>query len=162
MRRGVGRDKPSETVIAKKVQVKRTRKTLFLLATVLMLFTGMTVVQAANTSEFMDGSGTASDPYLISNTTHLANVANYPNAHFLLVRDLTYSGQLVTSFNGVFDGDGHTISGLNCNAFIDTLSGEIRNLILDGTFSYGALPRALSWVAACQVAVVRVKSQDIR
>ena len=67
---------------------RRWYKHILALAAICMLFSGLTTAYAGNTTEFMDGNGTAEDPYLISNTTHLLNAHLYPQAHFLLMKDL--------------------------------------------------------------------------
>ncbi len=72
--------------------------------------------------EFLyDGKGTQAEPYLISNYVGLCNSVYYPNSVFLLTADLDISSEVHEpiftkyEFNGVFDGGGHTISGLNIN-----------------------------------------------
>ena len=82
-------------------------------------------------ADFGGGSGTASDPYLISTKDHLNNVRNKLSAHYKLTSDITFtssdfysSGKFYnggagwepigsgSAFTGTFDGNGHTISGL--------------------------------------------------
>ncbi len=72
--------------------------------------------------EFLyDGKGTQADPYLITDYSELCNSVYYPNSVFLLTADLDISSEVHEpiftkyEFNGVFDGGGHTISGLNIN-----------------------------------------------
>ena len=89
-----------------------------------------------------EGSGTESDPYLIKTITDLERLANETNTytaerpdtiggfishlaftgkHFKLAADINLSSRLLTPigadfnhlFNGVFDGNGHTLTGLN-------------------------------------------------
>lgn len=113
-------------------------KACWLISLFLFLFVSIPTtvsIAAENTTEFMGGSGTAQDPYLVSNKEHLHNVRNYPDAHFYLVCDLTFTesdfapdgtfyhngvgwmpiGDESTPFSGTFDGADNTISGL----FID-------------------------------------------
>lgn len=88
-----------------------------------------------NITEFAGGSGTESDPYLISTSEHLNNVRNYPEAHFRMVNDIDFVessfatggsfynsgkgwepiGTMIAPFKGVFNGDGHSINGVKVN-----------------------------------------------
>ncbi|NIP27033.1 MAG: PASTA domain-containing protein [Phycisphaerae bacterium] len=70
------------------------------------------------------GSGTAQDPYLIYDASHLNTIGTEPNdmdKHFMLMADVDLSAYAGTSFNiigsssgmeftGIFDGNGHLIS----------------------------------------------------
>ena len=91
----------------------------------------------AATDEFAGGSGTPSDPYLISTKYHLDNVRNHLDAHFKMIADIEFtdadfveSGDFYNngdgwkpimdkdysylySFTGAFDGDNHYIEGLH-------------------------------------------------
>lgn len=73
----------------------------------------------------LKGSGTEKDPYLISNAKELQKAAallndkdtfnDYYEAHYRLTADIDLGGKKwepILWFKGVFDGDGHTISGL--------------------------------------------------
>ncbi|MFW6196138.1 MAG: InlB B-repeat-containing protein, partial [Thermoplasmatota archaeon] len=81
---------------------------------------------------FPGGSGTESDPYLIENWTHLDNVSVNLDSHFELITDIDeytegYSevvdkpdgfdsiGEPDSEFNGTFDGNGFSITGLRIN-----------------------------------------------
>lgn len=78
------------------------------------------------------GKGTASDPYQIASADDLCQMAQlvnteddaYRNAHYILTADIDLGGEAWTpigdgyldgykAFPGTFDGDGHTIRGLN-------------------------------------------------
>ena len=79
------------------------------------------------------GTGTADDPYLIATTgdlnqlaTRVNNDQDFLGRHFLLTADLEYDGTTnnyttigtqvgsqYKAFNGSFDGNGHSISGIN-------------------------------------------------
>lgn len=118
--------------------MKRIKKGLaFFLATwiwMLALPVG-TLSAMENTAEFLGGDGTEESPYLISNKTHLNNVRNHLDAHFLMVADIEFNeadfaqgGELYNggqgwepigmdserSFSGLFDGGEHEIIGLQC------------------------------------------------
>ncbi len=115
-----------------------------------------------NTTQFAGGSGTANDPYIIKTKAHLNNVRNYLSAHFRLDADIAFDasdfeqdgefynngtgwqpiGTYITSFTGVFDGNGHTVSGLKiyidrldnyayAGLFAKVSGGTVRNLKLE-------------------------------
>ncbi len=112
-------------------------------------------------SEYAGGSGTSSDPYLISTAAQLAFFSNQVNAghtyygeFFKLTADIDLSGKLwtpignpqVRTFDGTFDGDGHVVSSMNVNVTGSgtdnliaglfgtvTLSGTVKNLGVTGT-----------------------------
>ena len=78
------------------------------------------------------GSGTGNDPFLIATTDDLIQLSNrvnggedYDGRYFLLVNDLVFDGTAnnftaignnTHRFNGTFDGNHHSISGININA----------------------------------------------
>ncbi|MDR3317958.1 MAG: hypothetical protein LBS99_00785 [Clostridiales bacterium] len=105
-----------------------------------------------NTAEFAGGNGLVYNPYRIITATHLGNMANYPDAHFKLLNDITLSAVLAGAhnftpmfsdeimFNGSFDGNGHKIINLtwyNVDTFYVGLfacisaSGSVKNLTLE-------------------------------
>ena len=70
-------------------------------------------------SEYFEGTGISSDPYLIKTAEDLTNVIQHPSAAFRLENDIalkgtkdTPIGTQDTPFAGTFDGNGKTISGL--------------------------------------------------
>ena len=75
---------------------------------------------SSSTQDFAGGSGVYYDPYLIETEAQLKAVKNYPQSHFLMIVDITFStSNRVTwtplcssGFSGVFDGGGHTIRNL--------------------------------------------------
>ena len=118
--------------------MKRSKKglALFLATWIWMLALPIGTLSAMeNTAEFLGGDGTEESPYLISNKTHLNNVRNHLDAHFLMVADIEFNeadfaqgGELYNggqgwepigmdserSFSGLFDGGEHEIIGLQC------------------------------------------------
>lgn len=100
--------------------------------------------------DFAGGSGTETEPYLIENIAQLSRVKNYLKSgfHFKLVADLDfsgYSGNWVAigtdadyfAFQGVFDGNGHTIKNLTMNSSASAglfgyCAGTIKNLKIEG------------------------------
>ncbi|KPJ66629.1 MAG: hypothetical protein AMJ43_07595 [Coxiella sp. DG_40] len=111
---------------------------------------------------YSGGSGFPSDPYLIYTAEEMQAIGAHPkdwNKCFKLMADIDMSGYTGTEFNlighyaglsgpdnepfeGIFDGDGHTISnftytssGINCIGLFSYVSGiyaEIRDLTLTG------------------------------
>ena len=115
----------------------------FLIVSLLAALSLCSTVFAGNTTEFLDGSGTQADPYLIADSAHLQNVKNYPSACFKLVKDLSVSNMGLTTFTGTFDGGGHTLSGLT-KPFATTLSGTVKNLTLFGNVTGGLFAQTVS------------------
>ncbi|MBQ3806223.1 MAG: hypothetical protein II844_10545 [Prevotella sp.] len=95
-------------------------------------------------AQSFEGSGTQESPYMIATIDQLAQVAQYVNdgtlgsgsytKHYKLTADLDYTGKTYTQigtdanrFNGVFDGQGHTIKGITVEAAQPGLFGYIEN-----------------------------------
>ena len=90
-----------------------------------------------NTVEFFSGLGTVNRPYIIKTKDHLDHVRNYLDAHYMMIADIEFTeadfaedgafynsgkgwqpiGTDSAPFNGYFDGNGHTIKGLQINIF---------------------------------------------
>ncbi len=99
----------------------------------------------ADDGPWAGGSGSQSDPYLISTEQQLqyiGAVASNPNNHYLLINDITVTsswmpiGSSGGAFNGTLDGNGYTIRGLNLDGdgdvgFIADNNGTVRNLFFD-------------------------------
>jgi hypothetical protein len=84
---------------------------------------GEPIAVAASISGLLTGEGTERSPYLIYTADELDLIGLFPcdwDKHFKLMADIdlsghSYNGALIarqTSFTGVFDGNGHTISHL--------------------------------------------------
>lgn len=100
-----------------------------------------------NKPEFLSGSGTESDPYIIDRDYQWLNVCKYPDAHFELSADINLgdydsvapTGTSQTPFTGSVDGKNHVISGANIRAsheigLFGILSGaKVRNLTLSNS-----------------------------
>ena len=90
----------------------------------------------AATTNFAGGSGTKSDPYLIATKEHLNNVRKDLDAHYKMTADIVFTETDFTEggnfyndgkgwrpigeygvgvFNGVFDGNNHSVKGLYIN-----------------------------------------------
>jgi hypothetical protein len=79
-------------------------------------------------SDFLEGSGTDSDPYMISTTQQLNLIGQFPcewDKHYILVDDINLADYTGTRFNiigvtpgasfrGVFDGNGHKTWSFTC------------------------------------------------
>ena len=87
-----------------------------------------------------NGEGTPEDPYMIYSATDFTNfITNVNNgtaasANYKLGSDISASGtnEITTAFTGTFDGDGHTISGLDHALFNSVNGGTVKNVNLDG------------------------------
>ncbi len=80
---------------------------------------------------FNGGSGSLADPYRITSADQLQNIGNSLASHYVLLNDINISstagwdggkgfrpiGNLAKPFSGVFDGRGHTITGLRIARF---------------------------------------------
>ena len=110
------------------------------------------ITATTQASADLAGSGTASDPYLITSSDDWNLIANklrsggaQSNMHYKLTADITVSDRLGTPdypFRGIFDGDGHKITAvfgspdeyldMICSPFYSIQDATIRNLIVDG------------------------------
>lgn len=102
----------------------------------------MLMLSAAGASA-MAGSGTENAPFIITNQDELEIVTDFPTKHFSLANDIELDGVWTpickeTSsgyFEGVFDGNGHTISGLVTDGSEGGLfkhnKGTIKNLNIE-------------------------------
>lgn len=90
---------------------------------------------------FWGGAGTEKDPYIISTIEHLNNIRNFPNANFVLVNNIKYTGEWIPieGFTGTFDGAGYMISdiaiaaktGGSIGLFANASNAVIKNLKLN-------------------------------
>jgi hypothetical protein len=102
-------------------------------------------------ARYSGGTGDPNDPYLISTPENLNEIGTHTddrNKHFLLISDINlsdYDGQtfnMIGNFQGVFDGNGHTISNFTYNYTatsqnyvglfknLNAGAAEIKNLIM--------------------------------
>ena len=114
-------------------------KTIYLLRAlfVVVLLTGFS---SSVIAQFSGGSGTSSDPYLISTLTDLSTLSTnstYWSAYFKQTADIDASatsgwdsgkgfspiGNVGTNFSGHYNGSGHTITGLFINRSSDSYIG---------------------------------------
>lgn len=110
------------------------------------------VVPAFANAQYAGGSGTAEAPFQIATAAQLASIGVDPNdldKHFRLTADIDLGAFTGTDFNrigsgaafrGVFDGDGHAVSGFTWRSegisyvglfgYVNDPNAEIRNLTL--------------------------------
>lgn len=131
------------------------KRPAFVLAWGLLAF--LLLVKAVPTTtngQFLAGSGTLSDPYLIGNIEELNQVRLFRDAHFLQISDIDASqsevwnevrgmqpiGNAREPFTGTYNGNGHRISNLVMEweqRFYTGLFGylddgaEVRNIVLE-------------------------------
>ncbi|MCH5185906.1 MAG: Ig-like domain-containing protein [Oscillospiraceae bacterium] len=81
----------------------------------------------AETQIFDGGTGTAEDPFLISNADQLILINDLNTFSFKLVNDIELTTwSTIEELKGRFDGNGHTINGLS-KCFVKKNSGIIKN-----------------------------------
>ena len=103
----------------------------------------------------LEGAGTERSPYLVTTEAELAAIArgeitNAFTSYYRLENDIAITGTNWTpidgngmdAFSGVFDGDGHTISGVKIDfpaydneGLFGEVSGTVKNLNVSGTIS---------------------------
>ena len=109
-----------------------------------------------NVIYYIQGSGTSSDPYVISKDTDMELLLTYPSANFVLGNDIDMNEATRTmignfynngngwsnrSFSGVLDGKGHKISNLyskDGGLFYDINDATVKNLWLDNVEVYSS------------------------
>jgi PGF-CTERM protein len=116
---------------------------------------GMGVVTGGSTLQEMEGSGTADDPYVITDAEELQAMEDDLDAHYELGNDIdasetadwnggdgfepigTAGPGVATSFTGSLDGQGHTIRGLTIDrsseneAVIGKSTGVVENVAFE-------------------------------
>jgi len=115
-----------------------------------LTFTAMLLCSIASFAQFGGGTGTETNPYLISDTTHFKAIATQSTSgiYFKLTEDLIFgerTSTIISSFSGTFDGGNHTITysgtfNATNNAKIGlfgTNSGTITNLNIDANITVG-------------------------
>ena len=131
----------------------KKKKYLFILALLLTVTQGV-LAQAYN-NPFGGGKGTESEPFLITSRTdwnylrdNVSRGITYSGQYFRMTDDIEVgkmvgepyaNGKGYYTFNGIFDGNGHTITvELNseadwCAPFAYTYDATIMNLVTEGT-----------------------------
>ena len=93
----------------------------------------------------LEGSGTSSDPYLISTPVELIQIGEHTSAYYKIVADIDMSEYplswvTVDQFTGNIDGDGHAISNL-------TMTGDEYYTGMFGYLQSGASIKNLSLIS---------------
>ena len=117
-----------------------------------LTFTAMLLCSIASFAQFGGGTGSQTDPYLISDTAHFKAIANLESTsgkYFKLTEDLAFgerTSTIIENFSGTFDGGNHTITysgsftanteGQTIGLF-GTNSGTITNLNIDANITVG-------------------------
>jgi hypothetical protein len=109
--------------------------------------------------DFLNGDGSAENPYLICNKAQLNRLSNEAGllvSNFILGNDLDYTGTPFSAigtpaspFQGSFDGDGYTLKNVTIanvakrysyyGIFGYTVNSTIKNLLVDGLANSGLL-----------------------
>lgn len=114
------------------------------------------VYDGTSVSASLSGAGTEADPYLIANGADLAYFAANPvdGASYKLTSDIVWSSYTKgaeapaadnwtpVKFNGTFDGNGHSISGLYIKgaktaALFESATGTVKNLTVKDSYLEG-------------------------
>ncbi|MBN1786827.1 MAG: hypothetical protein JW806_00345 [Sedimentisphaerales bacterium] len=138
---------------------------------------------------YSGGTGEPNDPYRIANVADINELSSTPSdwgASFIMVNDINFNGSAFdmigtdweSPFEGIFDGNGHTISDFNCSVSsvqaglfgcVGGVNTEIRNVTLsdvyiksesDANSNIGALVRVLAYGATineCSVYNVHIR-----
>ncbi|MCL2846030.1 MAG: formylglycine-generating enzyme family protein [Chitinivibrionia bacterium] len=122
---------------------------------------------ATNLWAFTGGDGSAAAPFVISTPEHLNAVRNNLTAHYRLANNIALTGEWVPipEFQGTFDGNGRTISGITINnlsadgnlgffGFIGN-SGVVRSLSVEVSIIGGNLAGAIAAVNRGTIEEVR-------
>lgn len=124
------------------------RKVLFGIFTAMTFFVilGALFDPFANVAKAMQGSGTDTDPFIVKTAADLNSIRDVPDAFYQLDADIDLEDSIYTNwepiqgFAGVFNGAGHTISGLVVDQQSEneiglfgvvTLTGIVRDLRLE-------------------------------
>lgn len=140
--------------------MKSTTQTIYRLLTVILMTAGLFGGECFAYTWM--GSGSSSDPYKITKlddwTEIYNNPSTYKNSHFVLTTDLAvgnYSLFRNVTFEGTFDGNGHTIDyniqpgGSYAGLFGYLKNGTIKNLRVKGSITVQGLRYIGGLVGAC-------------
>jgi len=107
------------------------------------------LIIASLTCAFTGGSGSLGDPYQISTQADLEAVAGSPSAYYILINDIdldgvTYTGSVIATFTGSFNGNGFVVKNLTINGGTNDYIG------LFGSLDVGASIASLG-IEGCNV-----------
>lgn len=123
------------------------KKTISILISLALLISFLPIQTFA-----MTGSGTESNPYLVSSASDINNIHNDLSGYYKLTCDIDMSGvdfepignESEGAFTGTIDGNGYTISNLNLDlpgnkyvGFVGYLEGNIKNIYFNNAIICG-------------------------
>lgn len=160
------------------MKVKTSRNCLSTIWGIVLLMVFALIPTAVSAQ--LQGSGTAADPYQISDYSDLRHMSSFINninqsAHFKLMNDINLSsassyqgfGSSSKPFKGVFDGNGHTIksiildiyNGDDSGLFRYTDGATIKNFSISGNMTISAPTKDIQHVGTivgCAVGATKV------
>lgn len=76
----------------------------------------------------VSGTGTESDPFLVSNEEDFRLISDFPSAHFRLIQNIVLTDEFaaVGEFSGTIDGDGFILAGFNGSGLIYYNEGIVK------------------------------------
>lgn len=95
---------------------------------------------------FQSGDGTETNPYVVANATHFANITYYMSAYYKQSVNIDFGGQSVVlgdsanAFSGVYDGNNKELKGItiNNNAYTTGIFGYIDGATLTNLYIVNA------------------------
>ena len=135
--------------------IKLTKRISSIVLVLAMVVLSINFAVFAADSTALQGTGTQSDPYLVSQADQLTQLEGKTDAYVKLTADIDLSqttspGKVdgwadyyINQFSGTIDGDGHRIFGAGANSVLiaNFGGGELKNL----TFELNGSPAALVW-----------------
>lgn len=93
-------------------------------------------------NDFAGGNGSKSNPFEITTESQLSKIVKYPDAYFKQINDLDFEYEAIGGFfsedqpfNGVYDGNGKTISNISGTEALFEYVGEkgtVKNVVMQG------------------------------
>ena len=137
-----------------KIKILANNKVAVLLAILLLATLLVSLIYVSNTfsnaelAHASTGTGTASDPFLVSTRADLEAISSGLDKCYKLTKDIYLGGSsspwapIDGQFTGTLDGDGHKITGLYVSStsnqqglFRYIQNGTVMNLTIDGSIT---------------------------
>lgn len=147
--------------------MKKYTKILSLICVLALSLSFLTVISIAS------GTGTQTDPFIITTAEELQNINNNVTAHYVLGNNIDLTGMDFTpignvdngAFSGSFDGNGYSISNLNVYSgkyagLFGYNEGIIKNVILDNIYVYGT--RYVGGVIAYNASLGKIENCKVK
>ena len=119
---------------------RQAKRAVSVLLAVIMIIAALPPLTVSAAYSFSGGSGTSSDPYLVSTPDDILNIKNYTSKYFRQICDISMAGYSMTpisGFTGTYDGGGFAISDLKMSTTVyvnmglfGTNYGTIKNVKL--------------------------------